>query len=263
MTINFDNVTSYEEKETARRTTKGNPVIVRLDGKNFSKWTSNLTRPYDSRLSNLMIEMARFLAKETNAIVSFTQSDELTLILHEDSPESSIYFDGRIQKLTSILAAHASVFFNAKLPEFIPEKAGSNVVFDCRVFEVDSKETAIDALMSRHLDGVRNSINNAGRTYFSHTSMMGQNIETVLKRLREIDKPWEDLPNFYKYGTYIVKKVISRKFTADELAVLPAKHSAHTNPDLMVERTMFYTNHELGKWKTLAEVADKETEIFG
>ena len=60
------------------------PVVIRLDGVGFSKWTKGLNRPFDEKLTQLMIETTKFLVEETNAVVGYTQSDEITLILREN-----------------------------------------------------------------------------------------------------------------------------------------------------------------------------------
>ena len=59
----------YEGKEAQRRFIPLLPIVVRLDGKTFSKFTRGLKRPYDERLSQLMIDTMRYLAQETNARV--------------------------------------------------------------------------------------------------------------------------------------------------------------------------------------------------
>ena len=81
------------------------PVLVRLDGKNFSNFTKGLERPYDERLSKLMVATATVLAEETNAAIAYTQSDEITLVLFSSCFKSQIYFNGKASKVISILAA--------------------------------------------------------------------------------------------------------------------------------------------------------------
>lgn len=46
------------------------PVIIRLDGNNFSKWTKGLEKPFDEKLTELMVDLTKYLVKETNAIVN-------------------------------------------------------------------------------------------------------------------------------------------------------------------------------------------------
>ena len=81
------------------------PVIIRLDGNNFHSWTKGLNRPFDENLNNLMIDTTKFLVEETNAVIGYTQSDEITLILYSDDKKSSLYNDGKKQKILSKLTA--------------------------------------------------------------------------------------------------------------------------------------------------------------
>ena len=59
-----------------------------------------------------MIRLTKFLVEETGAIVGYTQSDEISLTWHSTDHKSQIFFDGRVLKIASVLAAQASVKFN-------------------------------------------------------------------------------------------------------------------------------------------------------
>jgi len=56
------------------------PVCMRIDGKTFSKWTKGLERPYDKRLTDLMVATTKYLVAETGALMGYTQSDEISLV---------------------------------------------------------------------------------------------------------------------------------------------------------------------------------------
>jgi tRNA(His) 5'-end guanylyltransferase len=127
-------------------------LSLRLDGKGFSKFTKGLKRPYDERLSNLMVETTKYLVKETNANCGYTQSDEITLVWYSDSYESKIYFDGRLFKMISDLASMCSVYFNRQLPNFLPEKVDKMPRFDCRVFNLPTKEEAVNVFLWHEQD---------------------------------------------------------------------------------------------------------------
>ena len=43
----------------------GLPIVVRLDGKGFSKYTKKMTRPYDENFSLLMQDTCKHLMKDT------------------------------------------------------------------------------------------------------------------------------------------------------------------------------------------------------
>ena len=48
---------------------------------------------------------------------------------------------------------------------------------------------------------------------------------------------WNEYPNFFKRGTFIQKRTITRAFSVEEIEHLPAKHEARKNPALTVERS--------------------------
>src|SRR5574343_461038 len=135
---------------SASRAEKGKPLIARLDGRAFHSFTRGLQRPFDAALTQLMQETTQRLVKETNALIGYTQSDEITLIWYEAEETPSDYiFGGRCQKLNSILASTATGYFVKRLPELLPEKKHLNPVFDCRVWQVPSIRDAYLALLWR------------------------------------------------------------------------------------------------------------------
>lgn len=232
----------YEAMEAGRRLLPLLPICARLDGRGFSKFTQHLQRPYDVRLTNLMVETTKYLIDETHAKIGYTQSDEISLVWLQDEQQlpnkSQNFFDGRIQKLTSVLAAMATAYFNAHLSTYIPEKAGALPVFDCRVWSVPTKEEAANTFLWRELDATKNSISMAARTMFSHSALHGVSGRNMQAMMLERGTNWNDYPSFFKRGTFVRRKTIQRAFTADELEKLPEKHEARKNPQLLVERSI-------------------------
>ena len=119
-----DRLKELEDLEAKRRIDKGQFLLARLDGRAFHTFTKGLKRPYDDRLSTLMVDVTKELVHELNARVGYTQSDEISLVWFYDKDSESDYpFGGRIQKLCSVLAACATGHFVQRLPAYIPEKA--------------------------------------------------------------------------------------------------------------------------------------------
>lgn len=233
-----DRMKTYEESGAhASRFMPLLPVVVRLDGKAFHGFTRGLQRPYDRRLSNLIQTTALYLTELSGARIGYTQSDEITLILHSDDHKSQIYFDGKRDKIVSVLAAYATLYFNQLLPKWIPEKNGIDAIFDCRAFSVPSKEEAVNAPIWREQDAVRNSVSMAAQSQFSHKSLHGMSCDEMQERLfTESGINWNDYPAFFKRGAYFQRHLIRKKFSSEEIDNLPPKHAARLNPDLMVER---------------------------
>lgn len=214
------------------------PVIIRLDGNNFHNWTKGLERPFDKRLNRLMTETTKFLVKETNAVVGYTQSDEITLILYSEDRKSSIYNDGKKQKILSKLSAKCVNYFNEKRKELIPEH-DKVAVFDCRVYQTPTLHDACVQLLWRENDATKNSISMLAQSLFSHKSL--QNLDTSEmqdKMMLEKSVNWNDLDVKLKRGVYVKRFKTSKPFSTEELDSLPPKHKAHKNPNLVIERSI-------------------------
>ena len=84
-----------------------NMIILRLDGRGFHKLTDNLnlTKPYDEKFRDIMINTAKQVLNEFQPYFIYTFSDELNILLKE------IPFKGRIEKLNSVFASYTSSVF--------------------------------------------------------------------------------------------------------------------------------------------------------
>ena len=231
-----DRMKMYENQTCGIRLIPRIPVIARLDGKGFSKFTKGLKRPYDERLSKLMVETVKYLVKETNANCGYTQSDEITLMWYTDKIDASIYFDGRLFKMLTDLSAMASVFFNRKLGEYLPEKADKMPRFDARVYNVPTLDEAVNSFLWREQDATKNSISMAAQHYYSHSELMGKNGSDKQEMLFQKGVNWNDYPTFFKRGTYVQRKRVVTPFTSEEIEKLPQKHNARKDPNFAIER---------------------------
>ena len=230
-----DRMKLYEGRETGRLMPRL-PVVARLDGKNFSNWTRGLRRPYDEDLIWCMGGLTKYLVAKTAALVGYTQSDEISLLWYSDSPKSQIYFDGKIQKMVSVLASEATAHFNylvgiSNLPEM------TLALFDCRVWAVPTKDEAANAFLWREQDATKNSIAMAAQSVYSHNELFGKHQGDMMEMLHAAGINWNDYPPAFKRGTWVAKRKVLRRFSCEEIEALPPKHEARTNPDLEVRRT--------------------------
>lgn len=237
-----DRMKSYEMREAGRKLMTRLPAICRLDGKCFSKFTKGLERPYDERMSRLMIGVTKALVAETNALMGYTQSDEISLVLYSDSEKSQIYYDGRIQKMVGDLAAFATGVFNRLLRRYIPEKVSSDPLvfprFDCRVWNVPDKVEATNTILWREQDATKNSISMAAHEYYSHNFLQNKNGVEKQELLWKKGINWNNYPAFFKRGTFVQRRKVKKKFSPEDLEKLPPLHEARKNPDLVIERTV-------------------------
>ncbi len=234
----------------------GLPIMVRLDGKAFHTFTRGLERPYDKRLSDLMVDTTKFLVEQSNACVGYTQSDEISLCLYTDNPNTEPYFGGRIQKLTSVLSSMATAYFNRNLALAIPEKADKYAYFDCRVWNVPSLVEAANVFVWRELDATKNAVSMAASYYYSATALHGKHtgeMQDMLFLGHGIN--FNDYPAAFKRGSYVRRVTREVKFSVEELDGLPEKHEARTNPDLLIERSVV-ERVELPKITSIANRVD-------
>jgi len=209
-----DRLKSYEAVEANRKLIPLLPVCIRLDGKNFSNFTKDLERPYDVNFHNFMVQTTHFLVDETQACIGYTQSDEISLILYSDKYESQIYFNGRIQKITSVLASLCSVKFYTSIlknedliesSKVWKNKLNKIPAFDCRIWNVPNKIEAVNTILWRELDATKNAISMAAQHYYSHSELMNKNSKEKQEMLFKKRINFNDYPDWFKRGTFIQK----------------------------------------------------------
>jgi len=232
-----DKIKHYEALATPKRFLPLLPILVRLDGRTFTRFTKGLKRPFDENFHHCMENTMLSLVNQTGALVGYTQSDEITLLFYSHDLKSQLFFDGKIQKIISITAAMATSFFTDWVQALLPSKAGERPLFDSRAFTVPTKKEALDVFIWREADAVRNSIESAARSVFSHHQCHYKSCDELQEMLFQAGINWNDYPSWAKRGSYAHRKRVSRKFTPEEISVLPEKHQARSNPDLEVLRS--------------------------
>jgi tRNA(His) guanylyltransferase len=220
-----DRCKSFEMAEAGRRAMRGLPLLARLDGRAFHSFTRGLRRPYDEGMSRCMSETTRFLVQEMQARVGYTQSDEITLAFYEPSQSASEYaFDGRFQKLASVLAGMASARFCQLVLQHLPAKTSEVPHFDCRIWQVPTLEDARDVFIWREDDATKNSITMAASAYYSDRELHGKDSAVKQEMLWKKGVNWNDYPGFFKRGTYLQRRPVTRALSAAELAQIPEAH---------------------------------------
>jgi len=231
-----DRMKFYERQAAGQRLMPLVPVLARLDGRAFHTFCKGLVKPYDENFHKLMVETSKFLVEETNALVAYTQSDEITLLWYSEDFKQQVFFDGRVQKMVSVLAGLATAQFNRLLPEYLSQKASMLPVFDCRVWTVPNKAEAANVFLWREQDATRNSVQLAGQAVYEHEELHERNQSDIQEMLHTKGINWNDYPDWAKRGSWIRREKVTRPFTTEDIESLPEKHQARTNPDLQVER---------------------------
>lgn len=214
------------------------PVAIRLDGKAFHTFTRGFKKPFDHVLIAAMQKTMKALCENIQGCVfGYTQSDEITLILADYKKlNSSAWFDYEVQKMCSIAASMATMYFNKffekevleyidttmvlqdsdiekKYLETLNQAMEKGAMFDARVFNIPKEEVA-NLLYWRQLDATRNSIQMVGQKYFTHKELQGVSCNQIQnKLLTEKDVNWNDFKPHLKRGTCCYKQLT---FVVDE-----------------------------------------------
>lgn len=197
------------------------PFMARCDGRGFSKLTKHLDKPAIA-FNECMIHATKHLAKHTHADLSYTQSDEITLVF---LPTREYIFDGRVQKIASVVASMASVAFNQTIAENLPALSHNLPVFDCRVYQVPDVSEAANALLWRVRDATKNASSMVARAHFSHKSLDGKSTRERIQMLADHGISFEnDYPDLFRNGSFWSRKTVQRTLTEQERMNIPEKY---------------------------------------
>ena len=199
-------------------------IMVMIDGKNFSKLVKNkFNKPFDDWFISTMDKTAVHLCKEVqNCVCAFVQSDEISLIIKDNTLTSSP-FEGRLCKLQSVIPSIATSFFNKEL---IKRNliAGMNIdditnmpdyCFDCKAWSVPSINDAMSWILYRQIDCIRNSKQQFAQTYMTHKSLLNKDTDMqVALCLETTGNDWNAIEDNKKYGRLFYKLPV-KKYTPD------------------------------------------------
>lgn len=215
-----DRMKDYEELGNIKLM-KRLPVMLRIDGWKFSKYTKRLKieKPFDKMFSKAMTATAIDVAQRIQGCVfGYTQSDEISLVIRTDqSDETTPWFDNRIAKMASVSASFATVAFNDCMRAFYSSHE-TPAFFDCRPFALPSNIEVMNCLIFRQRDCVRNSISNA--LYYDGGKVKGRGTIRKMAHGKNRDEQQELLyqtaginwakhyPEEYKNGIAIFREAV-------------------------------------------------------
>ena len=135
--------------------------IIRVDGHCFSTFTRQFNKPYDMRIIDAMLAATIKLVDDFHALLGYTQSDEITIVL----PPDAEIFGRKCQKLATLAASTAAVAFYNSLVH--TGYCGKLPAFDARTFGVPNADEAANCIVWRERDAIKNSISNVARKFYS------------------------------------------------------------------------------------------------
>mgnify|MGYP001561467272 CR=1 FL=1 len=197
-------------------------TIIRVDGKAFHTFTKNFDRPFDKDLMFAMDLVAVTMCEEIQgARFAYVQSDEISILLTDfENPNTDAWFDGNIQKITSVSASIATAKFNdIVLDKFLNEKNKKFyqmdlALFDSRVFTIPDPVEVENYFIWRQQDASRNSIQMAARAIYSHKECENKNTSELQDMLMIHEKKinWNNYSAREKRGGLVYKKSTGATF---------------------------------------------------
>ena len=201
-------------------------TLVMLDGRSFSKLIKKKYKlPFDDSFIATMNTTAQYICQNVQgALFAYVQSDEINILL---SNECSIFFEGRLSKMLSIIASMASNRFNqimmcqdiydicADSLQISQDKVFETlnkrklVEFDCKVWNVPSFNDVYAWFLYRQNDCIRNSKQQSAQTYLSHNVLFNKDTDEQIRMLKEKKGiNWEtEYSDGEKYGRFIYKEM--------------------------------------------------------
>lgn len=215
-----DRMKEYE-RAASMHLTKRTPCIIRLDGVAFHTFTKGLRKPFDDGILLEAMRMTmRDLCEDIQGVVfGYTQSDEITLILQDyKNLETAAWFDKNVQKMVSVAAAKAALYFNRNFAQLVEDSLIEDLyvkdiyrsklwkaVFDARVFCLPESEVT-NCLIWRQQDAIRNSIQSVAQISFSEKEMYKLNTKQLKEKLlAECKYNWDELVTHLQRGSCCYK----------------------------------------------------------
>lgn len=199
-----DRMKSQYEDRTRHFLPRRTYTIVRLDGKAFHTFTKNFNRPYDARITSWMDATAAALCHQIQGVkFAYTQSDEISLLLTDfEGQKTEAWFDGNLQKITSISASIATAAFNStRIRSDV--NADTWALFDSRAFTIPDAVEVANYFIWRQQDAVRNSISMLAQSLYSHKELHGKNSSQQQEMTFQKGHNWNDVSVRNKRGGFI------------------------------------------------------------
>ncbi|WP_292601694.1 tRNA(His) guanylyltransferase Thg1 family protein [Methanobrevibacter sp. UBA212] len=184
---------------------KNSKVIVRLDGRAFHKLASDLklVKPYDRNFYQVMAVVCEDLFREFSPSFVYTFSDEISLLLN------NIPFDGRIEKINSVMAGFASSSFVIHYDVDFKKPPA----FDSRIIPIND-EDILDYFRWRQDESWMNCVNSHGISYLktkysnneANDKINGMKLNEIHELLFQNGINLNDIETYKKRGIGIYRK---------------------------------------------------------
>ncbi|HEY7424214.1 MAG TPA: tRNA(His) guanylyltransferase Thg1 family protein [Gemmataceae bacterium] len=174
-------------------------VILRLDGRGFSRFTENrFDKPFDARFHDAMVQATQTVLEDLQGVYAYTESDEISVLF----PRDWNLFDRELEKVVSLSAGIVSAAFSLA--------CGMRVHFDSRAILAVEDEQVVDYFRWRQADAARCALNGwtywtlrkAGQSVAKATAALeGKSVAEKNELLFQAGINFNDLPLWQRRGT--------------------------------------------------------------
>src|SRR5262245_2190719 len=173
------------------------PVICRIDGRSFSRWTRGDEKPFAWPIMRTMWTAAHATKDEMqDCKLAYIQSDEASFLLTDfDTLETQPWFGNDLQKIVSVAASTFAAAFNEAWLTEEPRHTERLAAFDARAFNLPLEEVS-NYFLWRVRDMRRNSILGLAAAHFSPREMHGHKTDELCCMLAGKGIVWEELDPF-------------------------------------------------------------------
>jgi tRNA(His) 5'-end guanylyltransferase len=174
-------------------------VILRLDGRSFSRFTeAHFEKPFDVHFHDGMVQTAQAVLEDLQGLYAYTESDEISVLF----PRAWGLFDRELEKAVSLSASSASAALSVAF--------GKRAHFDSRAILAAEDEQVIDYFRWRQADAARCALNGwtywtlrkAGQSVARATAALeGKSVADKNELLFQAGVNFNDLPLWQRRGT--------------------------------------------------------------
>lgn len=256
------------QSELTRRTY----TLIRIDGKAFHSYTEGADKPFDKNLMSWMDNTAIGLCEEIpGAKFAYVQSDEISILLTDfDNQDTQAWFDGNVQKLTSVSASIATREFikqdlMACFRDAVEKKNKESIytdvlalmadclrplrsaAFDSRVWTIPYHIEVENYFISRQVDCMKNSIMMSARAVYTHAECDHKNGLELKELLKEKGIDWDNYTTGEKHGRIIMKETYEFHSKKSSTPVQRSHWVAYDGSTKKLETPIFTENRDFLK----------------
>lgn len=203
------------EGSTSQRIISRIPVIIKIDGRSFSRATQNIQKPFCHKTMAMFNGTMLSLVKQIDgAVFGYQYSDKIIIVLRNDRSENEDpWFGNYIQDMCSASASMATYEFMNQLWEIDqPPELEGNIAFKVNVFGIPSISEVINYIIYRQFCCMQYAIDESIYSLLGRSAALdGVGIEERKKLLDDAGVSLDDFPASFHHGSaaYVTPRLIS------------------------------------------------------